>query len=60
MDEQTSIERGLVREKGITLEIPLSPKDKVTIALNDVIAKTIEVDNWTTMQIKTWQTIKRT
>jgi hypothetical protein len=59
MDEQIEIDDRLVHEKGGTWELNLAPHDKMTIALNGVIAKEIVALNWTTAQIKTWQQIRK-
>jgi len=44
-----------IPKKGGTWETPLKPSDKVTIGINGVIGKELLIDDYLTLQIKTYQ-----
>lgn len=59
MEEDRTIDEGIIKQKGGTWEVKMRPGDVITVALNGVIGKEITAGNWTICQIKTWQQIQK-
>lgn len=51
---------GLIKESGASWQLPIKPRQTVSIAIDGVVCKEFTADDYATMQVKWWlQIIKQ-